>query len=239
MRTGFARYIVELKNFTEIVSRAPFYLDVLPTLTPFPCGYEPHNLISLNQMFHYIMVANVGKMAGDRVLTYSLWKTFHKMVHDFGVSQVDLPSPPIFVDGINSLTEVRGLFLSGMRGDSSNGLPRDIEKEFVIDLINTISEQLAMSSVNKVTLPSVDSIMEAIGKQKNVGRKYFVIGTSIIGNVVTELTKLTAEKGVEVVPMLGSGDYFDKARKYDYSPLRGGARTRTSVYCLLSAMQCF
>lgn len=220
LRVGHAEYWTQLLTFIQWARDSCLEADILPTVVPFPVGFKTHQLVSICQLYHHLLSANVGEVPGSRGPSCLLWKPFRDSVLGFGAGMTFLPAPPISVPEIGGFTECDTEFVQGMRGNWLTGMPDEIQYSFFINLTTLLREDNPSSNLTNLVVPSEESIRGAILKDCHQNKKIFLLGTSILGRTVEPLSVLAHGKGVDVINQTQGGDFFTK--KQSYSFLRNG-----------------
>ena len=218
-RVGHSLYWAEFQTFSSWASKS-LNLTVLPSLVPFPTGYSTSSLISFAQLFVHMQVADVGDKSGLGNLKYCLWKAFLLASQYSGAGVVAIPAPPIMVIEAGTLSECNLDFVSGFRGNWQHGPPRHIAAQFVQCLISTLRESDASSALGQVLLPTDESIQTSLFNARFLGRKLYLIGTSILRNIEGKMISFGAEYGVVTINLCRGGDFFENFKKLDLSVLK-------------------
>merc|ERR1719215_194099 len=83
-----------------------------------------------------------------------------------------------------------------------------------------LRESDASSALGQVLLPTDESIQTSLFNARFLGRKLYLIGTSILRNIEGKMISFGAEYGVVTINLCRGGDFFENFKKLDLSVLK-------------------
>ena len=214
-RVGWAEWWADFQCFSKFAAK--HNLLVLPALNPFPEGYELGDVIHILQLFKRLQFEHFGRTGQPKQKNFSLWRILDVLSANHCARVINVSAPHIKVAvGENAFSSIKvsSMFIPGFSGDWVNGMPPQIEQDFLLALFHEIenvvrSAAMPLAAVNIPPAKSVAMGMKTTADKvlPHAGKQVVLIGGSNLKRIGAELEKELAPLGAQMISFCKGVDH--------------------------------